>query len=451
MGHIHRLHGTSQQAMNNATLGVAGPIRWKHSLAWLVVLAPLFFLSYGWSNHLAAARGVTSSIVFDWESAIPFLPWTIVPYWSIDLMYGLSFLACRGAREVNHHGLRLLTAQSVSVACFIAFPLRFSTDRPATDGVFGNLFDALTSFDLPYNQAPSLHISLLLIIWWTLVRHATPGWRIFWHGWAILVASSVLTTWQHHFFDLPTGALAGLFCLWMWPDQGESPLTMARTAVRPRIALWYLTGALACLLLAIQGGWAIWAGWPAAALVLVAANYAWFGTTGFQKHGGRQSMAVSWLLAPYRLGAWINSRLWTHAQPDPCPVMDGIWLGRLPTSAELTQQEFDAIIDVTAEFDAPTGNGDCYSVPMLDLALPPIAVLAQAADAVAHASVSGKRVLVCCALGYSRSALTVAAWLLRSGRSSNVASAIDCIRSNRPQVVLSAAQRELLEQLNDVK
>ena len=158
--------------MSTAALQVAGPIRWKHSLAWLALLAPLFFLSYGWTNHLAASRGITSSIIFTWESSIPFLPWTIVPYWSIDLMYGLSFLACRTPREVNHHGLRLLSAQLLSVVCFVAFPLRFSAERPATDGLFGELFDALTSFDLPYNQAPSLHISLLVIIWWAVVHRS---------------------------------------------------------------------------------------------------------------------------------------------------------------------------------------------------------------------------------------------------------------------------------------
>jgi hypothetical protein len=34
-----------------------GPIRWQHSVAWLLLLAPLFFLSYGWTNQLAASRG----------------------------------------------------------------------------------------------------------------------------------------------------------------------------------------------------------------------------------------------------------------------------------------------------------------------------------------------------------------------------------------------------------
>ena len=108
---------------------------WGRSLAWLALLAPFFFLSYGWSNQLAASRGVFDSVVFDWERHIPFLPWTIVPYWSIDLLYGLSFLMCRTRLEVDRHALRLLTAQLLSVAFFVLYPLRFTFHRPVADGV----------------------------------------------------------------------------------------------------------------------------------------------------------------------------------------------------------------------------------------------------------------------------------------------------------------------------
>lgn len=436
--------------MNTVVSAPVGPIRWKHSVAWLLLLAPLFFLSYGWTNQLAASRGVSGSIVFGWERAIPFLPWTIVPYWSIDLMYGLSFLACRTPREVNHHGLRLLTAQLVSVTCFVLFPLRFSGEKPAADGVFGALFDALAGFDLPYNQAPSLHISLLVIIWWVLVRRASPGRRIVWNAWAVLVAASVLTTWQHHFIDLPTGVLVGLLCLWLWPDRGTPPLLCGNSeATRPRLALGYLAGAMVCLLLAVQGGWAMFAAWPAVALALVAVNYAWAGVVGFQKHDGRQSVAVRWLTAPYRLGAWINSRLWTRRKPAPDQIADTVWLGRLPTPAELARHRFDAVVDVTAEFDTPRRVARSHSVPMLDLVVPSLATLRHAASMLDAAVAKGGQVLVCCALGYSRSALTVAAWLLQSGHCDSVEAAIARVKAARSQVVFSDAHVTLLKGLRD--
>ena len=80
---------------------------WLRSLAWLALLAPLFFLSYGFANQQAAASAGVGSIFFEWERHIPFVPWTIVPYWSIDLLYGLSFLFCRSPREIDRHALRV--------------------------------------------------------------------------------------------------------------------------------------------------------------------------------------------------------------------------------------------------------------------------------------------------------------------------------------------------------
>ena len=76
---------------------------------------------------------MSRSIVFAWERHIPFLAWTIIPYWSINAFYGLSLFVCAERRaELDTHGRRLLTAQIVAVACFILFPLRF-TFRPAGD------------------------------------------------------------------------------------------------------------------------------------------------------------------------------------------------------------------------------------------------------------------------------------------------------------------------------
>ena len=47
---------------------------WARAVAWLCLLGPFFFLSYGAANWLAAQRAEVGSVVFDWERAIPFLP-----------------------------------------------------------------------------------------------------------------------------------------------------------------------------------------------------------------------------------------------------------------------------------------------------------------------------------------------------------------------------------------
>jgi len=127
---------------------------WKWGLYWLLLLGPLFFLSYGQVNQFTATRGDIGSLVFSWETSIPFMPWTIVPYWSIDLLYGISLFICTSQREQTRHAWRLLW-------------LRFRQ-----------------------------HLSCTM-------RWIAGGW--FW-----LIAISVLTTWQHHFIDVISGMIAGM-------------------------------------------------------------------------------------------------------------------------------------------------------------------------------------------------------------------------------------------------
>jgi len=427
----------------------AEPRPWLRGVLWLLFLGPFFFASYGFSNWLAASSDVAGVIVFGWERQIPFLAWTIVPYWSIDLLYGLSFLLCRDRRETDRHALRLLTAQIISVSCFVLFPLRFSFERPATDGFFGLMFDVLMGFDKPFNQAPSLHIGLLVILWARYAAVSPAGWRWAVHLWAALIGLSVVTTYQHHFFDLPTGALVGAFCLWLWPDRGASPLARPRvtaSAQRRRLARNYLLGALACVLAASPGGVALWLLWPAVALAVVAYNYAVAGADGFQKTEGRFSCGATLLLLPYLVAAWLNSRWWTRRHPEPDPIVDGVWLGRVPATREIAGHGFGAVLDLTAELAAPAGPWRYVNLAWLDLVPPGRDQLAAAARHIDHLRRDGP-VLVCCALGYSRSACAVAAWLLDSGRAASVDEALARIAARRPRLALGPAHRIALASL----
>ena len=190
---------------------------WKRAAAWLAVLLPLFFASYGFANWLAGT-GTTRTIAFSWERSIPFLPLTIVPYLSFDLLYCVSLFLCTTRRELDRHAARLLTAQAVCVAVFIAAPFRFSLTRPATNGMSGALFKVLDGFDKPYNQMPSLHIANLVIVWACFARHTSARWRWALHAWMTLIAVSTLTTFQHHFIDLPAGLVVGFATLWAFPE-----------------------------------------------------------------------------------------------------------------------------------------------------------------------------------------------------------------------------------------
>ena len=183
----------------------------------LLLLGVVFYASYGFANWLSAQRAPLPEIAFAWEQHIPFWAWTIVPYWSLNLFYACSVFVCKDRDEL--HGLirQLLVAQAIAISCFMVFPLQFTWVKPPATGISGALFQALAGFDQPYNQAPSLHIILLIIIGHFYYSKFPKILRAVWLVWLGVIALSVLTTYQHHFIDIPTGVAVGALILWALP------------------------------------------------------------------------------------------------------------------------------------------------------------------------------------------------------------------------------------------
>lgn len=424
---------------------------WKQALLWLSFLGPLFFATYLGSLEIVSWRQHVPVIVFDWERHIPFLAWTIVPYWSIDILYGIALFLPPTRGELRTLAFRLLTAQIVATIIFLVAPLRLTSTIPADTGAFATFYGALGEvITKPFNMAPSLHIALLVILWAAYHRNLPRRWHWLMHIWAVLIGASVMTAFQHHFFDVPTGALLGLFCLWLWPDGAASPITqfqLTKDARRWRLAAYYAAGACALLITGtLVWGSALWLWWPAVSLAFVAFAYAGGGAATFQKSSdGQHSLAVRVLLWPYHVGAWINSRAWTSRLVHAAEVADGIHIGRIPSTASTSL----SVVDLTAELHKPAGLANWRSVPALDLVAVPLPALREAVRHIEHMRLShagqASGVLVCCALGFSRSAAAVAAWLVASGRAANVADAVAAVQRVRPQVRIGAEQLSVLE------
>jgi protein-tyrosine phosphatase len=192
------------------------------------------------------------------------------------------------------------------------------------------------------------------------------------------------------------------------------------------------------------GGSGLWLLWPAISLASVAGNYAFFGPKGFNKQpDGRMGAAALLLFAPYQLGAWINSRMWTYGEPAAVSLRQDIMLGRIPSHREAAR--FRTIIDLCAELPATNRHVEWHVFPMLDLVTPEVSQLRAAVAAIESAKAKGP-LLVCCALGYSRSVCALAAWLLTSGNATNLTDAIRQIRRVRPRLVLHDADRVAINQ-----
>ena len=489
-------------------------------LAALVVVAAIFYASYGATNALASARANVPEIYFAWERAVPFWAWSIVPYWSLNLLYALGFFLCRDAGELVRYVTQLLAAQVIATLFFIAFPLQMSWEKPAVSGLSGFLFSSLAAFDLPFNQAPSLHIILCVVVGAFYLRKARSVWlKAALVAWFALIGLSVLTTYQHHFIDIPTGLAAGCLVLLIRPLEG-APLSfaIAREAARYKWAALYLGLAFLTLFAAIAGAkiwgaWMLWLSWASLSFALVACGYAFLGAGVFAKNGqGRHAAAAKALLLPYLYVARLNALFWLCGRRLSDEILPGLYLGSVKEAGK-----FDAVLDCAAEFERPGGAQIYASVPMLDMITPSADELKRGADELerfakralcggenlqqrmelgsnfsakagcAHgrdfkfneqvdsrtnlqtrgtaneseiaeagqnltganeraAETNGKKVLVCCALGYGRSASVLLAWLvIYAGLGFD--EALNLLKSRREKIAVASSLRDRIARL----
>ena len=435
----------------------------KTSLLKLALVGILFYASYSLSNHYAASLAYVPEVAFAWERNIPFWEWTILPYWSLNLMYAAAFFLCRDTREQSRYVARLVLAQIVATTCFMLFPLHFGWSKPPTDGLWGMMFDSLVAFDLPYNQSPSLHIALSIIVgtfYWTRF----PKIRLPILLWQSLIALSVLTTYQHHFIDVPTGALLGWLVLWAIPKHGVSPFRRpfgtqgrlktseasfceAKTspATRSReikITILYLAGAVLSALPSFFSGAWLWMLWVSVSLSVVAFAYLTGNAAVFQKQAdGRLSAAATILLLPYLAGVRLNMAYWLSGKAKTAQVRDGVWIG----SVSGISDDLPAVLDVCAEYPRPRYRGAYRVLPLLDMVAPSENDLVQAASLLEALRRQHGKVLTCCALGYGRSASVVLTWLLVYGGCRDLAQATAELKQVRPQMVLPPETAKAIE------
>jgi protein-tyrosine phosphatase len=254
---------------------------------------------------------------------------------------------------------------------------------------------------------------------------------------------SVLFVYQHHVIDIWTGLIVGVVCLYALPDAPRRWQGFAFTSdpQRRRLGFRYLIGALSCLTFALYFcSWGWWLLWPAAALSLVATAYFGAGPAVFQKTDGRQSWPARILLAPYLLGVWISYRLYTRAAPARHEALPSLYFGRWPRGDDLASYAPVAVLDLTAEFSRKR-NLPLHSyanIPILDLTTPEPLALQSAVEFIDKYIQHGP-VFVHCALGFSRSATVVAAWLVRSKRFATPEEAMSHLAAQRRGVTWSPA------------
>lgn len=140
---------------------------------------------------------------------LPFIGWTLWIYNSVFIYCTLAIWLLPDARAARRYLLAVLAAYTLNFAAFALFPTAMERGPLPTEGSPWWLWLAhLTrGVDAPHTCLPSLHVASCAVVviayWRTRLR-----WPFL--AWALAITFTTLTTRQHLFLDLPTGALVGL-------------------------------------------------------------------------------------------------------------------------------------------------------------------------------------------------------------------------------------------------
>ena len=410
-------------------------------------LCALFLVVYGGTNWFTGFRQHVPSVYFEWERHIPFVPLMILPYMSIDLFFIVSPFIVGTDRERRTLASRITAAILIAGGCFLLFPLKFAFARPHVTGPLGLIFNNFRTLDLPFNQFPSLHVALCLILADVYARNLKGALRWAVGVWMVLIALSPLLTWQHHVIDILGGFALAAVCFHFFGDQSlRQPFQPS-----PRMGVYYAIGAAVFTALAFSSRpWTLALIYPAFSLFWMAAAYFIVGPGIYRKVNGRHSLTTTLMLGPVLLGQRLSLAYYARRARPYDVVTDHLWIGRQLSATEASEARsvgVTAVLDLTAEFSEPAPFTDLpyLNLPVLDLTAPSPDQFERAVSFIRKHAATGT-VYVHCKVGYSRTAAIAGAYLIASGTVGTVEEALKGLRRARPSLVV---RPEALSALKD--
>lgn len=401
-----------------------------------VGLSLLFLLVYSGTNWFTARRSGVGSFCFAFERHLPFVPLLIVPYLSIDLFFITAPFLCRNERQLLVLTRRIVLAILLAAACFLLFPLRFSFGQPAITGLLGWMFNRFHKMDLPFNQFPSLHIALLLILTPVYMSRCRGVLRALLCAWFTLIGISTVLTYQHHLIDIIGGLALAVICFHLVPD---FPQKGVRSLPNYRVGSYYFAGAILLIFATVvTRPIGLLLLWPAAALLSASSGYAWRGAAIFRKHDGKLPLATYVLLWPILLGQHVSLLYYRRQCNAWDRLTDRVWIGRKLNAAEARRAiagGVTAVLDLTGEFAEswPFLAIDYLQLSAMDLTAPSAGQLDRAIEFI---NAAAGVVYIHCKIGYSRTAAVAGAYLLTSGRAETVEQAVAMLRHARPSIII---------------
>ena len=226
---------------------------------------------------------------------------------------------------------------------------------------------------------------------------------------------------------------------------------------------YYILGALLALVLTLTVPvilLKIAFGWTAFSLIAVSSAYLLNYPSLFRKReDGSIPFYIRWVFVPFLLGSWLYNEYArrTDKVPPLQKIEPHLFLACRMSNKHvdlLNENNVDAILDVTAEFDGLdwTAYQEDYkylNIPVLDHTSPTSEQLVLAINWLNQQVSDNKNVVVHCALGRGRSVLVVAAYLLAKNPNLSVDEALKQINQIRQTARLNKRQLASLQKVRD--
>lgn len=165
------------------------------------------YFAVGLSTDEARSRELFTT----WDHAIPFLPWTIHPYWLVFTAPLYPVFCIQSRSLFRRTALAYAVLVALAMLTFMLFPvtsLRLRADVSGLDPSAFSIWALRLTYaaDPPFNQFPSLHMAAMTLC----ALAASRAKRVF--GWitvvpVLSVAVAICTLKQHFIWD----GVAGLF------------------------------------------------------------------------------------------------------------------------------------------------------------------------------------------------------------------------------------------------
>src|SRR6185295_12290110 len=133
---------------------------------------------------VTAARPNRWHLYADWELMVPFVPFMIVPYLSMFVLFVLPPFQL-DERELQALTTRLILASLLGGMVFLALPAQMGF-VPRTDArTWQGIYSAIYKIDGPFNTVPSFHVIYTASILLAMMEVATPALRRAYLAWLV--------------------------------------------------------------------------------------------------------------------------------------------------------------------------------------------------------------------------------------------------------------------------